>query len=214
MLGTFPLAIGILASPIAVIPAILMLLGPRPKSCTTSFLLGWVAGLGAATLIGMVLGDRIAVSSTDPAWLSWLRIVMGVLLLAYAAVVRFGRGRSKEPPKWFAGIQQMPPGRAFVLGLGLSAANPKVLLLALTAGLTMGGQGASTTEQAVAFGLFMVIGSIEVLLPLLAYIVAGRRAFGVLESARGWLERNNVPAIVTVVSVIGAVLLLNGVRGL
>jgi hypothetical protein len=120
MLGTFPLAIGILASPIAVIPAILMLLGPRPKSCTTSFLLG----------------------------------------------------------------------------------------------LTMGGQGASTTEQAVAFGLFMLIGSIEVLLPLLAYIVAGRRAFGVLESARGWLERNNVPAIVTVVSVIGAVLLLNGVRGL
>ena len=214
MLGTLPLALGILVSPIAVIPAILMLLGPRPKACTSAFLFGWSGGLGVVTLAAVLLGDLIAVANTTPTWLSWLRIVAGVLLLVYAGVVWLGRGKQTEPPTWLAGIQQVPPGKAFGLGFALSALNPKVVLLAITAGLTIGGQGASASAQVVAFILFMLIGSVEVLLPLLAYLLAGERAFAALERARGWLERNNVPAIVTVVSVIGAVLVINGVRGL
>lgn len=214
MLGTLPLALGILASPIAVIPAILMLLGPRPRTCTTAFLFGWCAGLGIVTLTGILMGDLIAVASTSPAWLSWLRVVAGALLLVYAGLVWLRRGKSTEPPKWFAGIQQMPPGKALGLGFGLSALNPKVVLLAITAGLTIGGQGASASAQAVAFALFMAVGSVEILVPLVAHLIAGEGSFAQLERARAWLERNNVTAIVTVVSVIGAVLLVNGVLGL
>ena len=105
MLGTLPLALGILASPIAVIPAILMLLGPRPKACTTAFLFGWSGGLGVVTLAAVLLGDLIAVANTTPTWLSWLRIVAGALLLVYAGVVWLGRGKKTEPPKRLAGIQ-------------------------------------------------------------------------------------------------------------
>ena len=95
------------------------------------------------------------------------------------------------------------------------------LLLLLAGGTALADERVEKTltlEEALPAGgelhFWNLIGSVEVLLPLLAYLLAGERAFAALECALGWLERNNVPAIVTVVSVIGAVLVINGVRGL
>ncbi len=104
--------------------------------------------------------------------------------------------------------------KAAGLGIGLSAVNPKVLLLCLSAGLTIGMAGGTATEELVAYLLFLLIGSLEVLLPLGLFLVAGQRASVPLERGRQLLEDYGTTVVVVVVIVIGAVLVLNGIRGL
>jgi threonine/homoserine/homoserine lactone efflux protein len=214
MLGTLPLALGILASPIAVIPAILFLLGPRPKATCVAFLFGWTGGLAAVTGVAILFADGIDGGAEKPMWLSWLRIAVGALLLVYGLLTWLRRNAEAEPPKWLAGISELPPARAAVLGLGLSAVNPKVALLCLSAGLTIGMAGASAGQQLVALLLFLLIGSVEVLLPLGVFLLAGDRATAPLQRVRTWLEDHGTNVVVVVVIVIGAVLVVNGVRGL
>ena len=214
MLGTLPLAMGILASPIAVIPAILLLLGARPIATTVAFLFGWTGGLAAVTGVAILLADSLDAEAEAPVWLSWLRIIAGAMLLIYALTTWLRRNAQKEPPKWLTGITELSPARAAGLGIGLSAINPKVVLLCLSAGLTIGMAGSSAREELVAFLLFLLIGSVEVLLPLGAFLVAGDRATAPLERVRAWLQDHGTSVVVVVVSIIGAVLLINGVRGL
>lgn len=214
MLGTLPLALGILASPIAVIPAILLLLGPRPLATCLAFLVGWSGGLVVITGIAILFADSIDVDGGKPIWLSWSRIVVGALLLVYGVMTWLRRGEAKEAPKWLTGIAELPPARATGLGLALSVLNPKVFLLCLSAGLTIGMASTSGSEEIVALVLFLLIGSVEVLVPLAAYLIAGERAAGPLQRGRTWLEENGTTVVVVVVVVIGAVLVLNGVRGL
>ena len=214
MLGTLPLALGILASPIAVIPAILLLLGPRPVGTCVAFLFGWTGGLAVVTGAAILFADSLDVGTGMPTWLSWLRIVVGALLVLYGLLTWLRRGAEKEPPKWLTGITELAPRRAAGLGIGLSVLNPKVFLLCLTAGLTIGMEGAAAGEELVAYLLFVLIGSVEVLLPLGAYLVAGDRAEAPLQRGKVWLEEHGTDVVVVVVVVIGAVLVFNGVRAL
>lgn len=214
MLGTLPLALGILASPIAVIPAILLLLGPRPTATCVAFLLGWTGGLAAVTGAAILFADGIDAGTGAPVWLSWLRIIVGALLLGYGLVTWLRRNVQQEPPRWLTGITELPPRRAAELGVGLSALNPKVVLLCLSAGLTIGMEGAAAGQELTAFLLFLLIGSIEVLLPLGAFLLAGDRATVPLQRVRAWLEDHGTSVVVVVVSVIGAVLVINGIQAL
>lgn len=214
MLGTLPLALGILASPIAVIPAVLLLLGDRPKPSATAFLLGWAGGLALITGAAVLFADFVIVTQGTPIWLSWIRVVVGALLILYGLITWARRDAHKEPPPWLTGIKQLPPRKAAGLGAALSAGNPKVILLALTAGLTIGTAEATAAQELVAFLLFMLIGSIEILIPLGAFLIAGDRAAEPLRRGGDWLERNGTPVLVVVVIVIGATLLFNGLRAL
>lgn len=214
MLGTLPLALGILASPIAVIPAILLLLGPRPLPTCVAFGLGWTGGLALVTGVAILFADAIDAGTGTPVWLSWIRIVVGALLVVYGVVTWLRRDAEKEAPKWLTGISDLAPGRAAVLGLGLSAVNPKVVLLCLSAGLTIGTAGGTAGQEVVAFAIFLLIGSIEVLLPLGAFLVAGERATAPLLRGKTWLEDHGNSVVVVVVIVIGVVLVVNGVKAL
>ncbi|MDQ1248903.1 MAG: hypothetical protein QG597_3277 [Actinomycetota bacterium] len=214
MLGTLPLALGILASPIAVIPAILLLLGPRPTTTCLAFLIGWSGGLAVVTGVAILFADGIDAGSGTPRWLSWLRIIVGALLVVYGLLTWLRRNEAKEPPKWLTGITELQPGRAAGLGIALSALNPKVVLLCLSAGLTIGTAGTTAGQELLAFALFLLIGSVEVLVPLGAFLIAGDRATAPLQRGKTWLQDHGTTVVVVVVTIIGAVLLVNGVQGL
>jgi threonine/homoserine/homoserine lactone efflux protein len=51
-------------------------------------------------------------------------------------------------------IDSMTAGRAFVLALLLSAVNPKNLIMAVSAGLTIGAGALATWQSVVAIGQF------------------------------------------------------------
>ena len=100
-----PLALGVAISPIPIIAVILMLFSPHPRATGLGFLLGWLVGIVAVTVVFVVVGrasgagDR---STSTPSAALWLKLILGVLLLPRsgraphgAAAARRGRRGSR-----------------------------------------------------------------------------------------------------------------------
>jgi hypothetical protein len=86
-------------------------------------------------------------------------------------------------------VTNAPPS-ALRLGLLLSAANPKIIVLSASGGLAIGSAGLAGTSAigtTLAFGL---VASVTVASPLLAHIVLGERVLVPLGHVRTWLQRN------------------------
>ena len=76
-----------------------------------------------------------------------------------------------------ASIDKLEPGGALGLGALLSAVNPKNAALTIAAAATIAGAGLPG-EQAVVLAVFVLIGSVGVLAPLVVYLFAGAGAAG------------------------------------
>jgi len=209
-----PLALGIAASPFPVIPAILLLFTDRARAASWAFLLGWLVGIGVSTGVFVLLAEVVDQTQETPTWAAWLRIVAGVALVAYGARTWFGRKAASEQPAWMRSISTATPATAFRLALLLSAANPKVLLLAAAAGLVIGSDDFTAHGDVVAVVVFTLVAAVSVAVPVLAYTILGDRVLGPLGVARDWLERNNAAVMAVVLAIIGLLLLQKGVLSL
>jgi threonine/homoserine/homoserine lactone efflux protein len=209
-----PLAIGIAASPFPVIPAILLLFTDRPRAAAWAFLSGWLVGVGGAASVFVLLAEVVDQSTETPSWASWLRVVGGAALVAYGVKQWLGRSADAEQPAWMRSISTATPAAAFRMALLLSAANPKVLLLAAAAGLAIGADDFTARAEVAAVVIFTLVASVSVAVPVLAYTVLGERVLRPLGEARDWLVRNNSAVMAVVLVVIGLLLLLNGITSL
>ncbi len=209
-----PLAIAIAASPFPIVPAILLLFTSRPVPTAGSFLAGWAAGIAVVTVAFTAVAEVIDSRDYAPTWVSWTRIVLGGALIALGIKQWLGRGKQKEQPAWMASLTSRTPASAARLGLTLSAANPKVLLLAAAAGLEIGSLALTTSQAATLVLAFTTVGSLSVAAPLVAYGIGGEKVREPLGKAKDWLERNNAAVMSVVITAIGLLLLLNGIDGL
>jgi threonine/homoserine/homoserine lactone efflux protein len=210
----FGLALAIAASPFPVIPAILLLFTTRPRATSLAFLGGWFVGIGAVTGAFAFLADVVGSSGDSPTWLSWVRVVLGAVLVVYGVRQWTSRGASDELPGWMRSIQDATPAKGVRLALLLSVANPKVVLLAAAAGLDIGAANATAAGVVLTAVLFTMVASISVAAPVLTYAVIGDRVLPPLEKAKDWLTRHNAAIMAVVISVIGLVLLKNGLGGI
>ncbi|HEY1665558.1 MAG TPA: GAP family protein [Trebonia sp.] len=107
--GSLALAVGVALSPVPIIAVVLMLTSRRARANGPLFVLGWLAGLAVVGAIVLsVSGPAGASSSGSPAtWVSWVKVVLGLLLLVVAARQFRGRpgdGQQAHLPKWMATI--------------------------------------------------------------------------------------------------------------
>jgi threonine/homoserine/homoserine lactone efflux protein len=145
---------------------------------------------------------------------SWIVLGLGVLLIFFA--VRQFRGRPRdgvEPPmpKWMAAIDGFSVGKSFGFGFVLSALNPKNLTLTLAAAATIATAGLSTTDSFLTLGVFVIIGTIGVAVPIGIYLLAGHKASEMLSELRHWLAIHNAAIMSVLFVVIGAKLIGDGV---
>ena len=213
-----PLAVGIAISPIPIIAVILMLLSPKATATGTGFLLGWVVGIVVVTLVVLaVVGQAGNTAGGQPSTLSSvIKLVLGVLLILLA--VRQWRGRPKEGetgtmPTWMDAIESFTFGRALVLGFGLSAVNPKNLLLCLAAGTTIGAAHLPAGQIVVAMVVFTLLAASTIAVPVLGYLAARDRMVAPLDRLRGWLTQHNAAVMAVLLLVIGAALIGKGIGG-
>jgi Sap, sulfolipid-1-addressing protein len=215
---SLPLAIGVAISPIPIIAVILMLLSKRAGANSTSFLAGWVAGVAIATsVVVAVAGTTTLETSSGPSTTSsWIKIGLGVVLLLVG--VRDWRKRprgAEEPtlPAWLTTVETITPPKAGGLGVLLSAANPKNLLLIVAGGMAIDQGVSSGGQQALAIVVFTVIAASTVALPVILNLVMGQRARAVLDTMHGWLRANNATVMAVLILVIGFVLIGKGISG-
>ena len=215
---SLPLAIGVAISPIPIIAIILMLLSKRAGLNSTSFLAGWFAGIAVvlAIVVAVSASNNVGTSSDPATGVSWLKVGLGVLLLAVG--FRDWRKRPKAGetpalPKWLTTIESITPPKAGGLGLVLSAVNPKNLILLVGGGVAIAQGGATSGDKAVAMIVFIVVAVSTVALPVILNVTMGERAKTILDSLNNWLKTNNATVMAVLVLVIGFVLIGKGIGG-
>lgn len=214
--STLPLAIGIAISPVPLIAAILMLLSPKAKSTGVGFLLGWVVGIAVAVAVFTLLSSILPATDPDATHpiVGIIQLVLGVLLFLIGVRQWRSRPRPDEEPKlpgWMKAIDTMTAMRGFVLGILLSAVNPKNLLLAVSAGLAVGSSGIVAWQQVIAIVVFVLIAASSIVIPVVAYLVASNAMRGPLDTLRQWLAANNATIMAVLMFVLGAVVIGKGI---
>jgi threonine/homoserine/homoserine lactone efflux protein len=214
-----PLGVGVALSPAPIIAVVLMLVGRRARTNGPVFVLGWLLGLAAVGLVVLTIaGPSDASDQGQPAtWVGGLKLALGVLLLLVALKEwrsRPDEGDEAEMPKWMGSIDAFTPTKSLGAGVLLSGLNPKNLLLAVSAAAAVAATGISGGEQAVAYGVFAIIGTVGVAAPVVIYFALGERATAPLKRLEAWMGQHNAAIMAVLCLVIGAKLVGDGIAGL
>jgi threonine/homoserine/homoserine lactone efflux protein len=212
-----PAAAAVALSPIPIVAVVLVLGSPRARTAGPAFALGWVAGLGVVSVtVTLVAGAAAEASNAVDTGINWGLALIGMLFLVMAARQWSKRpkpGEQPEMPAWMATVGSVSWSRALVLGLALSAANPKNLALTLAASASIAQAGLETGEKLIADAVFVAIGSITVVGAVLFALVAPRAATRPLDAVRRFMTDNNATIMMVLLLVLGLKILGDAIGG-
>ena len=203
-------AVGIAISPTPIAAVILILFGGRARSNGVAFMLAWIVGVAAVTTVVVLIPGLEADGGGPSAVTGWIKLVLGILLLVLGVRQWLTRPSPEEEPAvpgWMSRIDEMRPVAASGLGLLLSALNPKNLLLAVAAGASIGALPLSAAETVGAVATFTAVATLTVTVPVIGYLVAGRRLGPALERTKAWLITNDAAVMAVLLVVFGTSLL-------
>ena len=96
----------------------------------------------------------------------------------------------------------------------LGGVNPKNLLLAVSAGASIAQTGISGADQAIAYAVFALVGTIGVGTPVVIYFALGERSATMLAALKDWMGRHNAVIMAVLCLVIGVKLIGDAIGGL
>jgi hypothetical protein len=207
--GSLPLAVGIVLSPLPIIAVVLMLTSRKAKVNGPAFIAGWLIGLGMVGGIVLALAgpSGLSGSGSPAAWVGWVKITLGILLLVLA--VRQFRSRphgGEEPamPKWMATIDKTSAAGAIGLAILLSAANPKNTILAISGAAAVAQTGIPAGQQAIAYLVFALISTLGLGIPVGMYFALGTRSQKLLSGLKDWMTQYNAVIVSVLCLVLAA----------
>jgi threonine/homoserine/homoserine lactone efflux protein len=203
---------------VPIIAVVLLLVRPRAAANGTGFVFGWVLGLAAVGAVALLLSPDASEDGGAPAtWASLLLLALGIASVGLAVAQWRGRpGPDDDPdlPAWMSSIRGFDPRKSLGTGAALAGANPKNVLLALAAAAEIVQTGIPAGEQAIAYGVFVLIASIGVATPVLVYVATGDGAAPLLERVEKWMARNSAVIMTILLLMIGAKLVGDAIAGL
>ncbi|MAT06167.1 MAG: hypothetical protein CL424_14100 [Acidimicrobiaceae bacterium] len=205
-------AVGVAISPVPIIAAILMLFSDKASSNSVAFLVGWLVGLAAVAATVLAIGLEGSDGDSDAS--GWLKLAIGALFLFLAVEQWRARPRGDDEPDlpaWMASIDEFTAGKSFGLGVLLSGVNPKNLGLTIAAANTIGAVGLTTGEEVVVTGVYVLIASCTLIVPVVGYLAVKERMTPVLDEMKTWLTANNATVMAVLFSVLGAKVLGDGI---
>ncbi|MFE6806013.1 GAP family protein [Streptomyces sp. NPDC057696] len=216
--AVLPAALAVALSPFPLIGIVLILAGRHGRRNGLLFTAGWIAGLGiAATLVVVVFGGADDPESPSSAIADWGRVLAGLALIVLGVRTwwqRPGVGSETETPRWMTSLDEVSALRALVLGALLSGANPKNLVLTASAATSIVETGAHDGDLTVAVTVFVLVGSCTVLGAVLIHLLGGQRAASFLDSVRQFMITNSAVITSVVLVLLGAGILGDGLTGL
>jgi threonine/homoserine/homoserine lactone efflux protein len=209
-----PLALVVAMSPLTIIPAIVLVLqSDRARPTGLTFMSGWLLGLAATTAVFVQLPRLLdGLNRPAPTWAAWVRIAVGIALVALSVWRWVTRHQVTKQPAWLSRLSRMTPAGAAAVGVGLILVNPKVLVMNAAAGLVIGTAGVGVPGAWLAVAYYTVLAGSTVVVPILAYAVAGERVDHQLERVKRWMERQHAILMAGFLAVVGLLLVYTGIR--
>jgi Sap, sulfolipid-1-addressing protein len=217
--GALPFAVGVALSPIPIIAVVLILTTHWARVNGPVFVAGWLAGLAGLGAIVLCIDGSAGASSpgADDTWVSWGKAAVGAVLLLVAAWqfrTRPKRGDQAELPKWVGRIDDIKPLPTAGLAVVMAGLNPKNLLLVAGGATAIAQTGISGGEQAIAYLVFALVGTLGVGTPVGIYFAMGARSEEVLAGLKDWMARYNAVITAVLCLLIGVKLIGDGISGL
>ena len=209
-----PLALVVALSPLSIIPAVLVLHTPRPRSTGLAFLAGWLIGLAVLTAVFIEVSSLLGGLDKPPPWASWVRIIVGAALIVFGLYRWLTRKRSAHTPGWMQSVAKLTPARAALAAMALTIVNPKVLFICAAAGLAICTAGLGSAHIWIAVIWYVAVAASTVAIPILAYAVSGDRLDGALQRLKEWMEEQHATLVAAILIVIGLLVLYKGIHGL
>ena len=205
------LGIATTISPLFVIAAVLMMSESEKVRTSWAAAFGWAVSIGVCCAAMVVLGGVVHDSGSAHRkhwWFGAIDLAVG-LVVAYLALREFRRSRSnadRDLPKWMNRVGTMSVITAFGLGLFLPAN-----VLAYAAGSEIVQQHFHGAEKWVAVGLYVLIGSLLEVMPVLYLTLRPKNRERLLRTWHRWLDSHWQQVLVGLFSAVSVFLIVKGV---
>ena len=188
-LEILPLAITMMVGP-QIMSAILFVTAQRPVQTSAGFLVGVAvaASAGVAVALGLanLLGDSLGDSDNSGSLGRVIQYGLVALLVARAIQTYAGR-KTAVPPKWLGTLLTADWKRAMKTGLLLIFVMPSDIIIMLTVGANLAQNNSSWIDALPFIAATVLIAA----LPLLFYLLFGRRAKDAMPKVRDWMNVNS-----------------------
>jgi Sap, sulfolipid-1-addressing protein len=182
-----PLAVTMMAGP-QEMTAIIFVTHRTPVKVSLAFLTGVTAAMVLGTTIYYLLAGTIDLGDPSSAGSSGTIIQLVLVgLLALLALRTYRHRETIEPPKWLGGMLQASPTKALVMGFLLIFVMPTDIVSMMTVGANLQQNEESLISALPFWGLTLLIAA----LPILAYLLFGKRAKTAMPKVRDWMYANS-----------------------
>ena len=212
-----PLGIGAAISPTPTTTCLMLLSTNRkPLATAIAFLIGSGAALVAVGVFSLAFfgggGSEDANRPSDVK--NTIDVMFGsfFLILAFKLWLKMPDPNA-PPPSWAAKIGSIGRGKALLLGTMMTTTNFSSLPLYLSGLKDIVTANIGIAAGIVVLALFILFIEVGLLVPIVSYALAPRRAGVVLSTILRWIEKNNRLVSVFVFVVFGGLLLVKGIMG-
>lgn len=167
-----------------IMTAIILVTHPTPVKVSVPFLIGVAVAATLGTTIYFLLAGAIDLGSSSDNGSSGSVIqyvLVGLLLLL--AIRTYVNRETVKPPKWLGSLLQASPRKALTMGFLLIFVMPTDIASMMTVGVNLQQNGHSLIDALPFLALTVLIAA----LPLLAYLLLGRRAKEAMPKVRDWM---------------------------
>lgn len=201
--------LGAAISPMAIVAVLILLTSTGGRTRALMFSLGvFTATLALAAIVLVVsLSAQVHTSGTSSKIASGVSLTLGFLLIWFAFKQWQKRPKPGKPvvsPKWMTSLDTATADKSFTLGIALSLMNAKNIPIAIATVTAVTQLSAGPWVNASAIVVFAVLGSLGVVIPLIAAVVGGATVAGDLKEAKGYLVEHNAIILATVFVLLGA----------
>jgi hypothetical protein len=207
--GLLPIAVAVAISSVPITVTILILLSPNRTRAAVPFLVGWVTGVVAVIILSALGASALPAPRRGPDIVTAvLHIMIGIALVVLGVISLRRSSRSERTglPGWLSAVDSFGVLAAFGVAVLLDF-RPKGLLLGIAAGLTLHNASVRASEAAVLIGIYTLIATSTVVVPITASLMAPRWMEPRLIAARDWLAHNGRTLTSSMMLMIGVVIL-------
>lgn len=210
-------ALGIASSPIPIMAVIMVLGTASARSNSLRFILGWLIGLSALSLLLLIFAEVINIGEFGKLIMSWVRVGLGLTLLVLAFKKWLKRPKKDGEivqPKILTNIASMKTQQFLGLGLALGGINPKNVAFSLVAITAIAEASVSVNIELLILSGFIVLSSLSVLMLVGGYLVMGEVVEKMLDKIQSWMARNGTILMVGLYILFGILLLRKGLEAI